>query len=139
ISIRTEKLQVLVIDSLPRWEYRYLRNALSRDPGVEVDCLLFHPGMSPGKGQSYIEAFPSTKETMAKYDVVFLGDVGIGENELTAPQAELIKGLVEQQGSGLVFLPGIRGRQLTFLQTPLADLLPVIYDEKKKDGISAGL
>ncbi len=33
IAIREEKLKVLVIESYPRWEYRYLRNALSRDPG----------------------------------------------------------------------------------------------------------
>ena len=46
ISIRDEKLRVLVVEAYPRWEYRYLRNALSRDPGVEVSCLLFHPGSS---------------------------------------------------------------------------------------------
>ena len=46
IVIREEKLKVLVVESYPRWEYRYLRNALSRDPGVEVSCLLFHPGLS---------------------------------------------------------------------------------------------
>ena len=33
ISIRQEKLKVLVVESYPRWEYRYLRNALSRRPG----------------------------------------------------------------------------------------------------------
>ncbi|MEQ1828454.1 MAG: vWA domain-containing protein, partial [Pirellula sp.] len=38
IAIRAERLKVLVIDSFPRWEYRYLRNALSRDPGVDVAC-----------------------------------------------------------------------------------------------------
>ena len=36
---------MLVVESYPRWEYRYLRNALSRDPGVELSCLLFHPGL----------------------------------------------------------------------------------------------
>ncbi len=36
ISIRNEALRVLVVESYPRWEYRYLRNALERDPGVEV-------------------------------------------------------------------------------------------------------
>ncbi len=46
ISIREEKLRVLVVESLPRWEYRYLRNALSRDPGVDLSCLLFHPGLT---------------------------------------------------------------------------------------------
>ena len=35
-----------MVESYPRWEYRYLRNAQSRDPGVEVSCLLFHPGLS---------------------------------------------------------------------------------------------
>ncbi len=34
LEIRKEQLQVLVIESFPRWEYRYLRNALERDPGV---------------------------------------------------------------------------------------------------------
>ena len=43
IAIRQEQLKVFVIESYPRWEYRYLRNALERDPGVEVTCLLYHP------------------------------------------------------------------------------------------------
>ena len=30
MSVRVEKLKVLVVDSLPRWDYRYLRNALAR-------------------------------------------------------------------------------------------------------------
>ena len=136
ISIRTEKLNVLLVDSLPRWEYRYLRNALSRDPGVSLDCLLFHPGLGVGQGSNYISAFPETRELAAKYDVVFLGDVGLGESELSAKDLDLVKGLVDQQGSGLVFLPGARGRQLTFLTHPIRDLLPVVYDEKKPDGIS---
>lgn len=136
ISIRTEKLNVLVVDSLPRWEYRYLRNALSRDPGVAMECLLFHPGIGPGQGSNYLGSFPSTREAISKYDVVFLGDVGIGGSELSESDAELLKGLVEHQGSGLVFLPGSRGRQLTLLTTPLKDLMPVLYDEKKPDGNS---
>ena len=43
LSVRAESLRVLMIDSYPRWEYRYTRNALERDPGVDVNCLLFHP------------------------------------------------------------------------------------------------
>ncbi|MEI7730120.1 MAG: hypothetical protein WCO56_11145 [Verrucomicrobiota bacterium] len=135
IAIRSEKLSVLVIDSLPRWEYRYLRNALERDPGVEVNCLLYHPGQPMGGGTNYLKAFPETKEVLSKYDVVFLGDVGLGDKELTETQVALLKGLVEQQGSGLVFLPGARGRQLTLTNSVLADLLPVVYDPAKPQGI----
>jgi hypothetical protein len=43
ISIRDEELKVLVVESYPRWEYRYLRNALERDPGVEVSCCFTIP------------------------------------------------------------------------------------------------
>ena len=135
ISVRLETIKVLVIDSLPRWEYRYLRNALARDPGVEMNCLLFHPDIGAGGGRNYIPAFPDTKELLGRYDVVFLGDVGIGQNELTEKDAELLKGLVEQQASGLVFLPGRRGRELSLLKSPLKDLLPVQLDESKPEGI----
>ncbi|MCX7872366.1 MAG: VWA domain-containing protein [Verrucomicrobiae bacterium] len=135
ITVRTEKLNVLVIDTLPRWEYRYLRNALMRDPGVDVHTLLLHPGMSPGGGSNYLASFPENKEDLSKYDVVFVGDIGISEGELTKTQTELLKGLVEQQGSGLVFLPGWRGRQLNLVNSPLGELLPIIYDETKPNGI----
>jgi hypothetical protein len=135
IAIRVETLKVLVVDSLPRWEYRYLRNALARDPGVELHCMLFHPGLGMGGGRHYLSTFPTTKEAIARYDVIFLGDIGVGQGELTAEQTELIKGLVEQQGSGLVFLPGRRNRQATLLESPLKDLIPVVFDESKPQGI----
>ncbi|HYE30862.1 MAG TPA: hypothetical protein VEH27_05515 [Methylomirabilota bacterium] len=131
INVRVEKLNVLVIDSLPRWEYRFLRNALARDPGVEVNSILFHPNMGVGGGKGYLPAFPSSKDLISKYDVIFLGDVGLGEGELATKDLELIRGLVEQQGSGLVFLPGRRGRQLTLADSPLKDLMPVNLETNK--------
>ena len=85
IAIREEKLKVLVVESTPRWEYRYLRNALSRDPGIDLSCLLFHPGLSkPGGGnKDYIKAFPKGLDELSKFDVVFLGDVGVENGQLT--------------------------------------------------------
>jgi hypothetical protein len=135
INVRMETLKVLVVDSIPRWEYRFLRNALARDPGVEMQAVLFHPGMTPGGGRNYLPTFPGTKEYLSKYDVIFLGEVGIGERELSANDAELIKGVVEQQGSGLVFLPGRHGREFSLVNSPLKDLLPVVFDTSKPEGI----
>lgn len=136
IAIRQEKLQVLVVESYPRWEYRYLRNALSRDPGVEVSCLLFHPGLSKAGGGSkdYIKQFPAGIEELSKYDVVFLGDVGIGGGQLTEEDCRLLKGLVEHQASGLVFMPGWQGRQFDLMETELADLCPVLLDAGQPGG-----
>jgi len=136
ISVRTETLNVLVVESTPRWEYRYLRNALSRDPGVHVETLLFHPGMAPGSGRDYLPSFPVSKEQLSKFDVVFLGDVGLDGNELTTADLTGIRALVEQQGSGLVFLPGPRGRESTLATSPVGDLLPIEFDASKPGGNS---
>ncbi len=134
LAIRKEELRVLVIETLPRWEYRYLRNALERDPGVEVNCLLFHPGLNKvGGGKGYLKEFPGP-ETLSKFDVIFLGDVGIMPDQLTVDNAEAIRKQVSNQASGLVFLPGFQGNQSTFVNSPLGDLLPIVYDEGQPRG-----
>jgi hypothetical protein len=137
ISIRQEKLKVLVIDSLPRWEYRYLRNALSRDPGVDVSCLLFHPELDKvgGGNKDYIKEFPASLEELSKYDVVFLGDVGIERGQLTEEQCQMLRGLVEFQASGLVFIPGSQGNAHSFVSTALEPLMPVVLDASNPDGV----
>lgn len=132
LSIRKEQLRVLVIESYPRWEYRYLRNALERDPGIEVNCLLFHPDLGrPGAGRGYLASMPKD-DALAKYDVVFLGDVGT--SQLTLEQCSALQKLVRDQAAGLVFLPGLRGHQATLQTTPLGDLLPVVWDETQPRG-----
>ncbi len=117
-------------------EYRYLRNALSRDPGVEVSCLLFHPGLSKvgGGNRDYISEFPNELEELSKFDVVFLGDVGVDQGQLTEEQCRLLKGLVQQQASGLVFMPGWKGNELTLVDSPLNDLIPVVFDTNQSQG-----
>ena len=135
ISIRQESLKVLVVDSYPRWEYRYLRNALSRDPGVDVACLLFHPDTgNVGGGKDYIDQFPESLEELAKFDVIFLGDVGVGDGQLTVQDCQHIKGLVENQATGLILMPGLRGRQLSLVETDLADLFPIVFDSAQPRG-----
>jgi len=136
IAIREEKLKVLIVESLPRWEYRYLRNALSRDPGVELSCLLFHPGLSKSGGgtKDYIKSFPKGLDELGKYDVVFLGDVGVGPDQLTPEDCRLLRGIVEFQASGLVFMPGWQGNERTLLETDLADLYPVVLDAAQTSG-----
>ena len=136
IAGKPEKIRVLVVESLPRWEYRFLRNALSRDPGVELSCLLFHPQLGMGGGPDYIDKFPEKIEDLAKYDVIILGDIGINSEQLTKEQCTSIRGLVENQAAGLVFLPGPQGNQFTLLDSDLSDLIPVMFDATKKTGIT---
>ncbi len=134
VSIRKEELKVLIVESFPRWEYRYMRNAMERDPGVKVSTLLFHPGLDKmGEGRGYLDAFPKPDD-LTKYDVVFVGDVGMESGQLTQEQCEQIKHLVRDQAAGLVFLPGFRGSEASLVQSPLADLYPVVLDEAQPKG-----
>lgn len=128
IPIRREILRVLLADTLPRWEYRYFRNALIRDPGTEVKCWLAHPHLPPGGGRDYLTRLPSSRTEFSGYDVVVLGDIGIGPGELTESQAEEIRGLVEHQGGGLILIAGRQGRQISLARTALKDLLPIDFD-----------
>ena len=138
ISVRKEQLKVLVVESYPRWEYRYLRNALERDPGVELTCLLFHPKLPKvGGGRSYIKSFPTTNE-LSRYDVVFLGDVGVEKKQLTIEQTRDLRQLVSAQASGLVFMPGRTGMHESLMSGPLADLYPVVLDAATPYGVGSG-
>ena len=133
--VESKTIRALIVDSFPRWEYRFLRNALDRDPGVELSCILFHPGMTPSIGQNYIQKFPSDEANLAPFDVIFLGDVGLDENELNQKQCDLLTNLIKYQASGIIFMPGRRGRQQTLSKSSLNELLPVIYDPEKPRGI----
>jgi hypothetical protein len=137
IAGKPEKIRVLLIETLPRWEYRFLRNALERDPGVELSCLLFHPALGMGEGRDYIKEFPAKIEELAKYDVIFIGDVGT--EQITKAQCALIRGLVENQASGLIFMPGSQGNEFSLLDTELSDLIPVILDDTQKKGIAESI
>jgi hypothetical protein len=138
VSIKGESLKVLVVESHPRWEYRYLRNALERDPGVEVSCILFHPGLAKvGGGSSYLREFPQSTDELAKFDVIFLGDVGVEQGELTAEDCRRLKGMVEQQASGLILMPGMKGHQFSLQQSELKDLYPVVLDPNARRGFGS--
>ncbi|MBT3666849.1 MAG: hypothetical protein HN548_05155 [Opitutae bacterium] len=133
--VESKVIKALLIDSLPRWEYRFLRNALNRDPGVDLKCLLFHPELKESSGKNYLSDFPQDFNNLAGFDVIFLGDVGIGSGELKEEDCDKLKKLIVQQASGMIFLPGRRGRQLSLSNSSLTDIMPVILDPNKPIGL----
>ena len=139
LDVRSTTIRVLLIDSQPRWEYRFLRNALHRDPGVEVTSLLFHPDLGPGSGPGFISEFPKDPEEWGAFDVIFLGDVGVGPTELDETDAQTIALLVREQAGGLVFLPGVRGGHLRLTGTALEPLMPVEYNAEVPRGVGMDL
>lgn len=140
IDVREERLRVLLVEGVARWEFRYLRNALVRDPGVEVDCYLTHPTIDDaiGGGPHYLDTFPP-KELLSDYDVVFVGDVGLGDQGLSAEQCAMIAGLVRDQASGLILMPGLGGGLSELQETELGDLFPVDLSATDIHGFGSAL
>ncbi len=125
MTSRQQYMKVLLIDTLPRWEYRFIRNAMTRDERVDLSCLLLHPGMEPASGPGYLSTFP---DSLDDYDVILLGDVGIAEGQLNVSQMEAIEKAVRERATGLILMPGKKGWQQSLLEQ-FESLYPVEFAE----------
>ena len=127
------EVRVLYLEEAPRWEYRYLKNALLRsDPNVNVQVYLFDAGrdfpQEATDGTPSLQTYPRTREELFAYDVVLLGDVPPERfGALPAERAAWLTLLTEfaQAGGGVGFLAGERAMPNRYRDTPIEKLLPV--------------
>ena len=118
------KLRILLVESAPRWQFKYLQATLLRDPRVALKCLLTEadPGVAADPTGPYLPAFPPLADLTEHYDAVILGDV---DPAALGPAADEIAKFVDTAGGGLVFVPGQRFDPAAWAAAPLAKLLPV--------------
>lgn len=88
-SITDARTNVLIVESYPRWEFRYLRNLFyGRDKSVHLQYVLLHPDEIEGQvdhplaasasrpfGDALATRLPESEEEWRKFDVIILGDV----------------------------------------------------------------
>ena len=116
-------LRVLYIEGYPRWEYRYLKNLLVREPSIESSVMLLSADREfAQEGNTPLARLPRTAEEFAEFDLIILGDLPSGF--LTDSRQELIREQVARRGSGIVMIAGPRSMPSSWSGTPLADLLP---------------
>ena len=124
VRILNEKIKVLYVEGIPRWEFRYLRWVLLRDPRLDVKFLMTQgdPALA-GSSPRHIGTLPTNKEDLFKYDLIILGDVPSGyfSNE----QIELMDELVKERGCSLMMLAGPIAAPTSYKDTIIADVLPV--------------
>lgn len=141
VKVVDDKVRVLCVDHPPRWEFRYLRNALIRDPKVLVHC--FQTSADEGFPQEHsmeatdekfktpLREFPKTLEELLLYDVIILGDINpslLGGAE----SLNNIKRFVLDFSGGLVMISGLMYAPRSFRGTPLEDLLPVHLEDARE-------
>jgi hypothetical protein len=123
VQIIDRPIRVLYVEGYPRWEYRYLKNALIREESIDSSMLLLSADRAfAQEGDSPITRPPNTAEEMARYDVVILGDVPPGY--FTPQQLTLLRDHVVN-GGGLMWIGGAYQTPMAWDGTPLEDVLPM--------------
>jgi len=129
VAVTEDKLRVLYVEGqdLPRFEYRYLKNAFLRDHTLEISCLLASSdGSYFYEGNLPLDTYPTEKKDLYRYDVIIFGDVEPRADFFSPEQLEMTKNFVLQEGGGFLMLAGERHAPLEYVDTPIADLLPVV-------------
>jgi len=124
IHVIDEKIQVLYVESAPRWEYRYLRAVLRRDHRLDVKFLMTEGDPELARADpEHLAHFPHHEEEAFEYDAVILGDVRA--DYFSAEQLESIAALVRERSGSLLMIAGRRHAPETYRQTVIEPLLPV--------------
>ena len=140
VWVHDEPARVLYVEQLPRFEYRYLKNALVREDTVRCSILLL--GADAGfaqEGTAPIRRFPETPEELAGYDVVLFGDVDPAGDWLTGAQAQMLVDFIGQRGGGFGLIAGERHAPHRFRGTVLEKLIPVRIDPEFLGGYAQTL
>jgi hypothetical protein len=124
VTVRKEKLKVLLVDSEPRYEFRYVKNYLERDETVDLNVVLISsdPEYSD-EDRSALPTFPAAKDDLFAYDVVIFGD--LDTSFLSQSQMQNLVEFVTEKGGGVLFLAGELFNPLTYRGSPLEILLPI--------------
>lgn len=126
VRAHDEKIGVLYVESVPRYEYRYLKNLLLREPTLDSSCLLLDATAGfTQEGTRPIQRFPRSVEELGHYDVVILGDVDPRSDWLSPVQESMLVDFVSLQGGGLAFVAGERNMPHSLQRTKLEKILPV--------------
>ncbi|MFH0981072.1 MAG: hypothetical protein V2A79_05995 [Planctomycetota bacterium] len=129
VWVRDEPARVLYVEQQPRYEYRYLKNALVREDTVRAGILLLSADAEfAQEGTDPIRRFPETPEEFQGYDVVLFGDVDPTGDWLTSAQAQMLVNFVGQRGGGFGLIAGERHAPHRFRGTVLEKLIPVRID-----------
>ena len=144
VAVSDDRINVLLVDHSPRWEFRYLRNLFfGRDKSVHLQSWLIQPDTITGAaadalppasaGRKFGDAesggWPVSREEWRAFDVIILGD--LDAQTLTPQVQEEIQACVTERGALLVVIGGPRAMPHGFASdSPIAALAPFTVRER---------
>ena len=127
------KNQLLILDSRPRWETRYLNNLFERDERWEVSCVWGKPENAEWKlprGEDR-DKFPEQRKRLFEFDLIIFGE--IQPDEFSFEEQTWFVDFVGKRGGGVLFIDGPRQKLRTYENSdkhPVFSLFPVAWIDK---------
>ena len=139
VRVSDERLRVLQVEGPPRWDFRFLKNAMRRDRGIggrvakEQPDLVLEAEWRRLPEDQRKAALPKTLDELADYHVVILGDAS--PRLVDARFVDLLGKAVRERGLGLIVAAGPLAMPHAYDES-LQDLLPVKI-RRKAGGLEA--
>jgi uncharacterized membrane protein len=141
LDVGDGRQRILYFEGEPRFELKFLRRAVAKDENLRIVSMVrtaenkyYRLGIDDPK--ELAEGFPKTAEDLFGYRGLILGSVEA--SYFSQGQLKLIADFVSRRGGGLLVLGGRRAlTQGGYGDTPMAELLPVVLDGGRVDGIRA--
>lgn len=137
VSVREEKIRVLLADLLPRWEFRFVKHLLEREKTIELRTVLFDADNEyASEDETALSGFPVQREELFRFDVVIFGDVNPAL--VSSASLENLQAFVRDAGGGLIVVAGSQHVPASLRGTPLEIMLPVnLASQKNPEGITS--
>jgi len=105
-------IRVLYVEGYSRWEYRYVKYLLVREPTIDASVILLSADRDfAQEGNTRITRLPNSPEELEPYDVIIIGDVYA---EFFSPrQLEMLYDHVSERGAGVAGVNLSRGKLLS--------------------------
>lgn len=132
LEVVDRRERILHYEGEPRFEMKFLRQAVKEDTNLEVVTLqrtaenkFLRVGIDDP--EHLLGGFPRTREELFGYSGLVLSN--IEASAFTGDQLRMIADFVERRGGGLMMLGGPRAfSEGGFAGTPVADALPVVLE-----------
>jgi hypothetical protein len=132
VRVVDRKLRILYIEGQPRWEFRFLKNAILRDPTTQFACILTDADPSlGGEGNVPIFGFPKDRKVLFTYDILVLGDVP--REFFTPSDLKNIRAYVEERGGSLVTIAGENAMPWQYRGTDLEAVWPIVVPATRRE------
>jgi uncharacterized membrane protein len=129
MQVRDTRPRILYIEGYPRWEYKFIRQALSGDRHLRLETLLrtaqnkfYRQGIE--EETTLATGFPVERRELFEYKGIIFGS--IESSFFSYAQMEMVRDFVNKRGGGFMMLGGsssfAAGR---YQNTPIEEILPV--------------